>query len=302
MEKVFKNSGFNKDYTRFANVILEKITELTGVYIDVTSEDSQELITSIQKICWLCSGKEVNGIQPNKGMFLAGTPGTGKTTLMKAFINALREVTTVKNNSNHFSIVNGRRFEDGGVFLTTDMYKKFLSQPDKFKIKVSNSNLDIINKYLHSSIGRNTIINGLYYYKDGSIDVSSSKSNLSEYNNPFSYDKRSCLPVFVEASRIREEFVSHSYEGIRKYYDSEVEGFTPFLIIDDLFFGFTSETVKSFGTTENPVYYVLTRRANFNLMTFATSNILPDTNNSAFISRLAGMFNFVKLNGKDHRH
>lgn len=301
--KEFIKKGFincsEQKWSAFANIILVNFKEVTKLGKDSDPmKDDQSLMNGIVALTDLTSRfGNSSGLNLDKGILFIGNPGTGKTSLMEAYIRAYNDILGILSVNGHKRYVDGVEVIDGGQYVYSDQAEEILYSG---KYKVSDAAGKALEKYLNCP--ERKIVGGIFRYEDGWVDVPRGVSSTKMFNAPFLYGShQDARPVMVKASKIRELYAEGGYKSIRRYYDDEADGFIPFLIIDDLAYELSDAKSYNYGQQENPLNYVMTQRANSGLLTFGTANTINADPNNPFFSRIAGMFNIVSFNGKDHR-
>lgn len=263
------------DESKFLGLFYEmwcRYEKIVGKELDINDPQYDSIISGGRALVEVSTQFPVDGsqINPSKGVMLIGEPGTGKTTLMKSWIDALQAVTQMVTTK-HYRMLGGKLVEDGGQRVVKD----------------------------------GKIVPFVVQFEDGTIDdvdPAKRKGTVPEFTIPFMVygrQDRSCLPQIVSAYRFRDEYMRDP-RLLYKYFDREAEGFIPVLVIDDIFYGSSDKSASNFGNSENPTERVITERCNRGLITFATCNTVGNMS-PALISRLQGMMNIVYVGGNDFR-
>lgn len=261
----------DKFFDLFYNMWL-RYEKLVGKELDINNPQYGGIIAAGRTLAEVTTQFPLDGSQTNlsKGVMLVGEPGTGKTTLMKAWIDTLQAFTQIVTTK-HYRTVDGKLVEDGGQRIIKD----------------------------------GKIVPFMVQFEDGTIDnVDPAKRNgtAPEFQIPFMvYGRRdrTCLPQIVDASRIRDGY-KFDQKDIYRYFDREADGFIPVLVIDDMFYGNSDKAVNYYGNYDNPIERVITERCNRGLITFATCNTIGNMP-AALASRIQGMMNPIYVGGVDFR-
>ncbi|MBW6451415.1 MAG: ATP-binding protein [DPANN group archaeon] len=162
---------------------------------------NEDLIDSMKDILYLLGNKQLNDLVP-KGVLLHGPPGTGKTMVAKAMLNAAYDRAIITKS------IKTSDFKDMWYGNTEKKLKKILddlqkNQPSILFVDEGDSIFQSRIDDTHSV--DKAIVNALLSYMDGSDDNAGTTiittTNLNPYN-PLSFD-----PAFIRSGRFSTEYI-----------------------------------------------------------------------------------------------